>query len=238
MQDYTGKAEGYFSSPRTDIAPLLPADITRVLEVGCGTGATLRWLKTSGLCRIAVGVELFDEAANLAREHADEVLVGDAEVLVANRFEAESFDLILCLDVLEHLVDPWRFMDHIERLLKVGGTVICSIPNVRHLSVLLPLVFAGHWRYSSSGLLDRTHLRFFTREGALDLATTERLRVSRWLRKIPRPPSKIGIANVLSLGLLKDVLAFQYLIASTKWHKPSQAMASSASPLNPAASDS
>ena len=136
MQDYTTKPEAYFANPRKDIQPLLPEHASRVLEVGCGTGATLRWLKESGCCQTTVGMELFESAAALARPHVDEVVVGNAEQLVETAFAPESFDLVLCLDVLEHMVEPWAFVAKVDRLLKPGGVLISSIPNttplVRH----------------------------------------------------------------------------------------------------------
>jgi 2-polyprenyl-3-methyl-5-hydroxy-6-metoxy-1,4-benzoquinol methylase len=219
MQDYTTKPETYFANARKDIEPLLPARASRVLEVGCGTGSTLRWLKESGRCDEAVGLELFDSAASVARKFADSVTVGDAERLIGDAFELASFDLILCLDVLEHMVDPWAFIAKAEQLLKPGGAIIASIPNVRHLSVLIPLAFAGRWRYQPQGILDRTHLRFFTREGALALLNTKRLSVTRSLRNLP-PTSLGGLLNMLTLGLLRDLLAVQFLISARRTADP------------------
>lgn len=220
MQDYATKPEAYFANARREIAPLLPAHAARVLEVGCGTGSTLRWLKDTGRCGETVGMELFESAAADARKHVDRVVVGDAEGLIDGTFEAASFDLILCLDVLEHMVDPWAFVAHAEKLLKPGGTMIASIPNVRHLGVLLPLVFAGRWRYRSQGILDRTHLRFFTRESALALLTTEHLAVARWEHNLPPLVSRGGLVNLLSLGLLRDLLAVQYLVSARRCVDP------------------
>lgn len=222
MQDYATKPEAYFANARKDIEPLLPAHAARVLEVGCGTGSTLRWLKETGRCDEAIGLELFDSAAVVARKFADHVTVGDAERLIGDAFEVASFDLILCLDVLEHMVDPWAFIAGAERLLKPGGTLIASIPNVRHLGVLIPLAFAGRWRYQSQGILDRTHLRFFTRESALALLSTERLSVTRWFRNLPLV-SRGGLVNMLTFGLLRDLLAVQFLIAARRGTDPVRA---------------
>lgn len=213
MQDYGTKPDTYFASARKEITPLLPSYSARVLEIGCGSGQTLRWLKESGRCGETVGLELFENAASIARQHVDRVVVGNAEQMVGDVFEEESFDLVLCLDVLEHMVEPWAFVAKLERLIKPGGLLVASIPNVRHLTVLLPLIFAGRWGYESQGILDRTHLRFFTRNSALALLTTKRLRVTRWIRNFPKALSKTGLVNLLTLGLVKDFLTVQYLIA-------------------------
>lgn len=216
MQDYTDKPETYFGNPREDIAPLLPDHAEHVLEIGCGSGPTLGWLKRTGRCRVAVGLELFESAATIARTHADEVIVGNAEQIIETSFEPASFDLVLCLDVLEHMVDPWAFVTQLERILKPGGLLVCSIPNVRHVSVLMPLISAGRWTYGPSGILDRTHLRFFTLETALELVSTRQLRVIRWLRRANAPESRSALLDRVTLGLMKDFVTTQYIIASRK----------------------
>ena len=187
-----------------------------MLEIGCSSGETLRWLKRTGRAGRAWGIELFEPAAQAARAHAEEVLVGDAEALIETAYATESFDLILCLDVLEHMVDPWRFVEKLHRLLAPGGRVIFSIPNVRCVKVLLPLVFLGRWRYAESGILDRTHLRFFTRSSAIELATTSELCVQKVLRHMPPHRSKLGALNLATLGLCADLIATQFLIASAR----------------------
>lgn len=215
-QSYQDKSSDYFRNARKDIAPLLSGPAERVLEVGCGAGATLRWLKQTGRCRVAYGVELFETSAVLAKQHVEEVVIGDAERLIDTVFLDMQFELILCLDVLEHMVDPWRFVEKLPRLLAPGGQVIFSIPNVRHLRVVLPLVLLGHWRYEESGVLDRTHLRFFSRQSALELASTPVLQVERWRHAMPPRWSKFGVLDLLTLGLLRDFIAIQYLVSSTR----------------------
>ena len=208
-------ASVYFGNVRTQIEPLLAARAERVLEIGCSSGETLRWLKGTGRAGRAWGIELFEPAAQAARAHAEEVLVGDAEALVGTAYGTEQFDLILCLDVLEHMIDPWRFVDTLQHRLAPGGRLVISVPNIRCIKVLLPLVLLGRFRYQEHGILDRTHLRFFTRESALALATPSQLKVERWLRYMPPNFSKLGLANLLTLGLARDLIATQYLIAST-----------------------
>ncbi len=87
--------------------------------------------------------------------------------------------MILALDVLEHLVDPWTVVAKLDRLLRPGGVLVASIPNVRHHSVVVPLLFKGGWRYLPMGPLDRTHLRFFTRSTAIELVETSGMRVDK-----------------------------------------------------------
>lgn len=209
---YAGKPDSYFGNARTEIQPLLPAWSPRVLELGCGGGATLRWLRANQLAGEVHGIELFDEAAEAARPHLDSLCQLNIEHDTLP-YSAASFDLILCLDVLEHLVDPWRAMAILRQLLAPGGVLVASVPNVRHACVSLPLLFGGHWRYRPVGILDKTHLRFFTRESALELIQSPGLAITQvretglYLRRNP-----YGIANLLTLGLLRPLFVVQYLI--------------------------
>ena len=214
MQHYLTKPPLYFDNVRREIEPLLPAVANSVLDVGCGAGATLQWLRQTGRCQVAVGIEMMESAASIARERVDQVFVGDANLLVESAFDAQSFDVVLCLDVLEHLVDPWAFVAKLPRLLKPGGLVVASLPNVRHLRVVLPLLLAGRWRYETSGILDRTHLRFFTRETALELLSGGGLKVQQWRRRLPPWHSKAGLLNLASLGLASDLVTMSYLVAA------------------------
>lgn len=216
IQSYSGKTDRYFGNPRVEIQPMLPTIPARVLEIGCGAGATLKWLKDIDLASHTVGVELFAEAAERAMQCCDEVHQGDAEELVQGSLAHRQFDVVLCLDVLEHMVDPWTFVDRVQALLKPGGTFICSLPNVRNLNVVLPLVFKGEWRYQHDGILDQTHLRFFTLQSAQALASRSGLTVQTVLRTIPPAGSKGGLLNRLTLGLMKDLLTVQYVVKSLK----------------------
>jgi hypothetical protein len=102
---------------------------------------------------------LSPEAAREATQRYDDVFVGPLE-----SFEtSERFKQVVLADVLEHMVDPWSALDHVVKdLLDGGGRVIVSLPNVRHWRVIASLLLRGHWRYVDEGILDRTHLRFFT----------------------------------------------------------------------------
>lgn len=214
-QDYVDKGDYYFANARTEIGPLLPNHAERVLEIGCGAGQTVRWLKQTNRIGRAWAMELFESAAEKARPHFEEILVGDAERLIATAFERQEFDLILCLDVLEHMVDPWRFLSTAQRLLRPGGRLIVSVPNIRCARVLLPLLWRGEWQYADHGILDRTHLRFFTRRTALALATTSELRVDRCIGFV-EPNTRLATLERWTGGHLTEFTSQQFLIASTR----------------------
>lgn len=204
-------AQGYYSNRRRDIELVLPPHAGSVLEVGCGAGETLRWLKATGRCTSTTGIEIVSAAGELARAHVDRVLVGDAERLIDTELAARSFDLVLCLDVLEHLVDPWAFARKAANLVVPGGLLIASVPNVRNVRVVTDLLFRGRWAYQSAGILDRTHLRFFTRESAVSLLSAASLRIER---VVPNVAGRSAIIDRLTAGLFSDLLAIQFIIAA------------------------
>jgi SAM-dependent methyltransferase len=215
-QEYSAKNSEYFGAVRTDVLGLLPTRMERVLEIGCGSGDTLAYLKAIGRCSWAAGVELFPTAAAHARERLDRVYEGNVETMPLE-LEPGSIDAVLCLDVLEHLFDPWAVVRKLDPLLKPGGVLIASIPNVRHLKVLAPLIFRGRWDYGDSGLLDRTHLRFFVRDTAIDLLECSGLKVDAVEANGPLVPgAPLTLLNKLTLSVFQGFLDFQYLIRARK----------------------
>jgi 2-polyprenyl-3-methyl-5-hydroxy-6-metoxy-1,4-benzoquinol methylase len=210
--DYNTKHPNYFGFARTEVFPLLPDRMDRVLELGCGSGATLAALKAADRCRWTAGLELVESAASEARKQVDEVHVGNFEHMdLGAKFE--PFDAILCLDVLEHLVDPWTAVRRLGALLRPGGALVASIPNVRNVRVVLPLVLFGRWRYEEQGQLDRTHLRFFTRETAIELVGCGGLAVDRVETVVGQ---RGQLVNRLTFGALRRFFDFQYLVRGTR----------------------
>jgi GT2 family glycosyltransferase/SAM-dependent methyltransferase len=143
------------------VAALVPADARRILDVGCGGGALGALLKQRPGVEV-VGIEADLEAAERAATRLDTVLALDLEGLDAVPLPAGSFDCIICADVLEHLLDPERTLAALLPCLSANGTLIASIPNVRHQEVVLDLLVRGRWQYAPAGILDATHLRFYT----------------------------------------------------------------------------
>jgi 2-polyprenyl-3-methyl-5-hydroxy-6-metoxy-1,4-benzoquinol methylase len=138
-----------------------------VLDVGCAAGDTAQALVARG-CTVS-GVDIDAEAAEPARAVLDELVIADIDRNpLSEHFKAESFDAIIFGDVLEHLVDPWAALRDAATLLRPEGRILASIPNVAHAAVRLALL-QGNWDYTDMGLLDRTHLRFFTLETVCEL---------------------------------------------------------------------
>jgi GT2 family glycosyltransferase/spore maturation protein CgeB/tetratricopeptide (TPR) repeat protein/SAM-dependent methyltransferase len=151
---------GYFEFDRPELLAQIPPTASDVLDVGCAAGLLGQALKRRQPTRV-VGIERNPRAAGAARSRLDEVLVSDAED-EAVQFPNMTFDVVVCGDILEHLREPLNFLRRVRSWLRPTGQLVASIPNVRHHSVVRSLL-AGDWTYESAGLLDRTHLRFFTR---------------------------------------------------------------------------
>lgn len=179
-----------------------------VLDVGCASGDLAMALKANG-CRVS-GIEYDELAAESAKPYLQRLVVGDVTQLdLVDEFGAESFDAIVFGDVLEHLVDPAEVLQRSLGLLRPGGDVIISVPNVAHGSLRLALL-QGRWRYTDEGLLDRTHLRFFTRESFLAMLRDAGLRVMEFHSTVMDPlGSEVAIADAELPGTIVDWVRHQ-----------------------------
>jgi SAM-dependent methyltransferase len=170
----------------------------RVLEVGANAGHFSARLRERG-CRVTA-VELDARAAEAARGRADRVVPGDIEDPRVFGQLGAGFDLILFLHVLEHLGDPWRVLRAATRLLDPGGRVLALLPNVACWRVRKRLFFRGAFEYEEVGILDRTHLRFFTLESARSLFEQGGLEIVSWAPAEVCVPLERRIGLVPGLG--------------------------------------
>jgi SAM-dependent methyltransferase len=151
----------YYNTSRPDVACFLPDTFSYTLEIGCGAGGfTRRYL---GKAVERWGIEPNQSAAEAARPSFTHLLCGAYDD-VAEQLPDRYFDLVIVNDVIEHMPDHDRFLQDIKRKLAPGGVLVGSVPNVRHFTTLAKLLVAADWPYSDSGVLDRTHLRFFTKK--------------------------------------------------------------------------
>lgn len=191
----------------------------RVVELGPATGYMSRAM-TDNHCTV-FGIEIDEEAAEQAREHCANVFVRDLDRLEDQaRLPLWGADVIVAADVLEHLTDPVRCLRYVKRWLTPGGYVVASVPNVAHGSVRLALL-AGHWDYQEHGLLDRTHLRWFTLDTLVPLFGDAgyaiegiwRIDIPIEISEVPWPredPWFVKLAGVLAED--PDALTYQYVV--------------------------
>jgi O-antigen biosynthesis protein len=207
------KPEGYFSCPRTELLPLVPPTASRVLEVGCGEGEFARSLRAArqpSKLEI-VGVELCKGPAQRAANVLDTVLVGNVEQL--DLPYEDYFDCVIFADVLEHLIDPWKMLSRARRLLRREGCIVASIPNVQHWTVLANLML-GNWEYCDFGLMDNTHLRFFTRKSIKTLFNSSGFKLRHLAARIESGRGKF--THMVTAGLADPFLARQYLVVASR----------------------
>jgi 2-polyprenyl-3-methyl-5-hydroxy-6-metoxy-1,4-benzoquinol methylase len=218
---YTQKDANYFSYARREILPLLPAKFSKIFELGCGDGSTLRMVKSYFNIDFCAGLDIDKKAAEIAGRNIDLTLCGNIEA--GELPDAiRDIDVILCLDVLEHLVDPWRTVRKLHERLSPQGIIIASIPNVRYFRASLPLVLAGRWELQEQGILDRTHLRFFVKKTAIELMTCTGLHLHEVRSTGLEKGRKARLANLATLKAFEGFLTLQYLVRVGRQPSPAQ----------------
>lgn len=158
--DYENKPTGYYDNIRHEMIKYLPKDVKKIIDIGCGNGAFALVLREQTKAE-TWGIEFMDAQAQVAAQKLDTVFSGPCENFI-DELPDNYFDAIYFNDVLEHLVDPYMVLGKIKKKLAPNGVVISSIPNVRYHNTFVKVIFNKDWKYEDYGVMDRTHLRFFT----------------------------------------------------------------------------
>ena len=156
------KAE-YGDNPRTEIIDLIKEVPEQILEIGCSSGATGMAIKQKFPSVKYIGIDSNKEVSEIARTRLDKVIVSDIEKNTLDTFGIgkRCFDIIICADILEHLYDPWKILHSLHEYLMPDGKIFASIPNIQYINHIINSIH-GNWKYDDNGLLDVTHIRFFT----------------------------------------------------------------------------
>src|SRR5208283_3265835 len=199
----------YHSSFREEMLKYIPLDANKILEVGCGEGLFLSYLKENRNPE-TWGVEMYNQAAEIASKVADKVLNGDFNLLYKD-LPTHYFDCVVFNDVLEHFSDPWMALSNVKQLLSKNGVIVASIPNFRYIGNMTEIITTADFKYvEEGGILDKTHLRFFTSksiyrffdECGYEVICQEGLRPCKsWKEKL---------FIFLSFGFFKDMRYKQY----------------------------
>lgn len=207
----------YFGYDRREVVRFLPASCQRVLEIGCGEGQFSKYIRSS---QEYWAIEPNLESSRIAAQRIPRVLCGTFDSCRAHLPDGH-FDLVICNDVIEHMPDHASFLDQIRLKMNRGAFLVGSVPNVRYITNLFDLLIRRDWPYTDCGVLDRTHLRFFT-ERSLRRSLEEHgfviealvginsvIRRPKTLMDIARTASALGVIAA-TLGHAGDVRFFQF----------------------------
>lgn len=202
---------------RHDILELLPEGLEKVLDVGCSTGVLGEQIKQRTLAEV-MGIEVDQQMSKVARDKLDKVITGDVEGMnLKDLFPEDYFDCIIFADVLEHLKNPGTVLKNVTSFLKREGLIVACIPNIRHYSTLVNLIFKGIWPYRERGIHDKSHLRFFSLKNIQDLFCDAGLKITKIKRKYRLIEHRNHrFDRFLAIPCVKDFFTFQYLITARK----------------------
>lgn len=207
----------YYEESRPEVRPFVPAQCRRVLEIGCSAGRFMSGLKSERPGLQAVGVEPHPDAGREAARVFDRLIQAPVEDALDQLAGEQPFDCVVANDVLEHLVDPWAVLRRVCEHLAPNGCVVASLPNVRHWPTLNALFLGGRWDYADSGVLDRTHLRFFTRDSLPELFERGGLALTACAGvNAQELPWKIALLNRALAGRFDDTRYRQFVCVARR----------------------
>lgn len=204
------KPETYYDGTRNEMLEFLPATPRKMLEYGCGTGEFSELVKNLHGTE-TWAVEVNPLAAQGASQKLYRVICDDAQTAF-EQLPNSYFDCIVMFDFLEHLVDPFCFLVKVREKLSPDGIIVASIPNVRYHKTFFNYLLRGDWQYERSGILDNTHLRFFTQKSILKMFVHLGYEVI-CIQGIHRSrKKKLKIINLFTFNRFKDIAYLQFAV--------------------------
>lgn len=216
--NYQNKNEDYYKHIRTDVVSLISKkQDCKILEIGAGFGATLSHLKTTGIAKEVVGLDISVDKDLIDTNTIDNFIIGNVEELNLEQYN-NYFDVIILADVLEHLINPKEVLEKVANYLNKGGEILISIPNFRHKSAIYKVFFKGNFSYEESGLFDYTHLRFFCKKNIKELVLNSGLNIDTCISSLAlyKQKSFSKIFNIITFKLFEEFLTVQYLVRAKK----------------------
>jgi len=197
------KPSGYYQSNREDMLKYVPPGTKTSLEFGCGYGGFSALVKDKFDAE-TWAVEINEEAAQEAEKILDKVINNDAAKSLDDIPE-NYFDCIILFDILEHLLDPSALLSALKNKLSNKGVIVASIPNIRYYRTFFELVIHGNWDYKDHGILDRTHLRFFTYKSIVKMLNLLDFEILVLEGIHPTSSRTFKVLNVALLNSLADI---------------------------------
>ena len=210
---YSTKSDSYYAESREEILSFVPSQIQSALDIGCGKGIFGKILKEKFNCEVW-GVEPDKDSAVIAGANLDCVLnsLFDRDL----DFQGKKFDCIFFNDVLEHLVDPTDALLIANNLLKSNGCIISSIPNILHFFTIWRIIETQDWKYEEAGIMDKTHLRFFTKKSIIRMFEECGFKVEEIQGINPTLGKKYLALNTLLFNKIKDMRYRQFVVIAKR----------------------
>ncbi len=200
----------YYSNERRDILPFLPEKPVKSIEFGCGIG------NFSGIIEAEFGtetwgVDLNEEAVAEAKKRMHKVVLADAMEAIAQLPE-NYFDCIICNDILEHLPYPEQFLKEVRSILVKDAHIAISVPNVRSWGHFIHYFLHKDWRYGDFGILDNTHMKFFTKKSLMRMLEESGIEIEL-IRGITATNTILfNLTNIVTLGFISDMRYLEYAV--------------------------
>lgn len=204
--------EDYHSHVREDLVKYVSGGPKVILDIGCGKGLTAKFVKDKFGADRAIGIELDKDAGEEAGKVLDEIYILDLNQ-EAFPDAVNNIDLIILGDILEHLIDPYSLLRILRERLTKNGQIILSIPNIRNWRVLCAIIFKADWRYRDSGIMDKTHLRFFTKKSVIRMINDAGLKLEKYGYRLRLPER---ILNIFTLTLFRNFFTSQMYFSIKK----------------------
>lgn len=204
-------SSSYYNMVKIEFLPLITEKANSILDIGCGAGQFGRTVREMNRASELIGIELYEPAAEQAKKYYDKVYCSNVENL--DLPYSECFDYVICGDILEHLSDPWDMVSRIAKMLKKDGALICSIPNIRYWKIITDLALRGRWDYADSGILDSTHLRFFTKSTFFEMLHKANYKIV-WESMVVHGKKKV--VNLITFGIFSEFLTTQIMVMAKK----------------------
>ena len=219
-ESYSNKDIIYFINPRLDLVSLMPVDPKqKVLEIGMGGGDTLIHIKQNNLAFEVTGIDIMElPGTNQTNPLIDKTYFIDLDKEELP-FSPGYFDVVIAGDTLEHLINPWNVIEKLCSVLKPGGHMLISLPNIRDIYALFPIFFKGTFEYTDKGIFDKTHMRFFCKKNMIKLAEHGgHLKIEKVIpiQNFGKANLKRKIFNQVTLKLFEEFTTTQYLIKAVK----------------------
>ncbi|MCH3884980.1 class I SAM-dependent methyltransferase [Tenacibaculum aquimarinum] len=203
---------------RKDLLTFISGESNNVLDVGCAIGSNGKYLLENNFADNVYGIEFDKVMAQKASNCLTKVFVGDLnnqdflKVILENNIK---YDYIIFGDVLEHLINPKKVLNHLKNALKPNGKIIISLPNIAHVELFIQVFIKGTWPQNERGIFDKTHLRWFTKNDVFKLVTDTNLKIVEYKRKFRSRDaigSKMSLFYKIIKFLRKDLVTFQHII--------------------------